>query len=53
MTNANRKNLEALAPEITDKMVRAGILAARDHCLGESLDELVRNIFLAMFFEIR
>jgi hypothetical protein len=38
--------------EITPKMIEAGVLAAREHCLGESLDELVRKVFWAMIVEI-
>jgi hypothetical protein len=37
--------------EITPKMIEAGILAAREHCLGEDLSELVRKIFIAMVVE--
>jgi hypothetical protein len=40
-----------LAIEITPKMIEAGVYAAREHCLGESLDELVRKVFLAMAVE--
>ncbi|WP_066646474.1 MULTISPECIES: hypothetical protein [Sphingomonas] len=38
--------------EITDAMVRAGVLEAREHMLGEPLDELVRKVYTAMLFEI-
>lgn len=37
--------------EVTHEMVKAGVLVAREHSLGESLDELVQSVFLAMFLE--
>ncbi len=36
---------------ITQKMVAAGVYEAREHPLGGSLDELVRNVFMAMALE--
>jgi hypothetical protein len=32
-------------------MIEAGVLAAREHCLGAGLDELVRKVFIAMVVE--
>jgi hypothetical protein len=40
-----------IAIEITPKMIEAGVLAAREHCLGENLEEVVRDVFLAMVVE--
>ena len=36
--------------EVTREMIAAGVYAAREHCLGESLEELVRKV-LAMVLE--
>jgi hypothetical protein len=37
--------------EVTAAMIAAGVFAAREHCLGESLEDLVLKIFLAMTLE--
>ncbi len=37
--------------EISSAMVAAGVYAAREHCLGEGLEDLVRKIYLAMALE--
>jgi hypothetical protein len=37
--------------EITPDMLAAGVYAAREHCLGEGLEDLVRKVFLAMALE--
>jgi hypothetical protein len=37
--------------EINEEMVRAGVLVAREHPLGASLEELVRAVYLAMWLE--
>ena len=37
--------------EITDAMVAAGVYAAREHCLGERLEDLVKKVYLAMALE--
>jgi hypothetical protein len=37
--------------EVTPAMVKAGVYAAREHCLGEGLEELVRKVYLAMALE--
>jgi hypothetical protein len=42
---------DAGAPEITPAMIAAGVYAARDHCLGEQLEELVRKVYMAMALE--
>ena len=44
---------DAGAPEIvvTDGMVEAGVLAAREHCLGAPLGDLVAKVYLAMALE--
>jgi hypothetical protein len=38
--------------EVTPAMIEAGIYAAREHSLGEGLEELVRKVYLAMALEI-
>ena len=37
---------------ITPEMVAAGARAARQHTLGASLDDLVHDVYLAMFTEL-
>ncbi len=37
--------------EITPAMVAAGVYAAREHCLGEGLESLVKKVYLAMTLE--
>jgi hypothetical protein len=37
--------------EITSEMVSAGIAACREHCLGQSLEDLVEKIYFAMVVE--
>lgn len=37
--------------EITPQMIEAGVLAAREHSLGEDLVSLVRKVYLAMLLE--
>lgn len=37
--------------EITPKMVEAGVLVAREHCLGAPLADLVTQVYLAMSLE--
>jgi len=37
--------------EITPEMVKAGIIAAREYALGEPLEKLVTDLFLAMALE--
>ena len=39
--------------EVTQKMLTAGVYAAREHALGESLEELVRKVYLAMALEVQ
>jgi hypothetical protein len=39
------------AIEVTPAMVAAGVYAAREHCLGEGLEDLVRKVYLAMALE--
>jgi hypothetical protein len=36
---------------ITEAMVRAGMYAAREHCLGAGLEDLVKQVYLAMDLE--
>jgi hypothetical protein len=38
-------------PDVTPEMVRAGVLEAREHTLGESLEDLVKRVYLAMALE--
>ncbi len=37
--------------EITPEMVAAGVYEANEHCLGEGLQGLVSNVFIAMRLE--
>jgi hypothetical protein len=37
--------------EVTAAMIAAGVYAAREHCLGERLEDLVLKIYLAMTLE--
>jgi hypothetical protein len=39
------------AIEVTSKMIEAGVLAAREHCLGAPLADLVTRVYLAMALE--
>jgi hypothetical protein len=39
--------------EITEKMLAAGIAEAREHPLGQSLRDLVSNIYIAMVIELQ
>ena len=39
--------------EITEEMIQAGVLEAREYPLGSSLTDLVRNVFIAMTIESR
>ena len=34
--------------KLTPAMIEAGVYAAKEHCIGEGLEELVRKVFLAM-----
>jgi hypothetical protein len=36
---------------LTPAMVDAGVYAAREHCLGEPLSELVTKVYIAMAIE--
>jgi hypothetical protein len=38
-------------PEITPKMIEAGVHAAREHALGAPLADLVAAVYLAMALE--
>ena len=42
---------QAGALEITPAMIEAGVLAAREHTLGEGLEKLVGDIYIAMAIE--
>jgi hypothetical protein len=42
------KIIENSEIEVTPEMIEAGIYAAREHCLGEPLGELVIKIYIAM-----
>ncbi len=42
---------DAGAPVITNEMIEAGVLEAREHCLGASLGDLVSKVYLAMALE--
>jgi hypothetical protein len=44
MTKHTDDVADRLPLEITDEMVEAGVFEAREHTLGESLEELVRKI---------
>lgn len=37
--------------EVTLAMIKAGVYAAKEHCLGEGLESLVSNVFIAMMLE--
>jgi hypothetical protein len=39
------------APVVTSAMIEAGVYAAREHCLGEGLEDLVRKVYVAMALE--
>lgn len=34
--------------EISPEMIRAGVVELREKCFGESLSEIVRDVYLAM-----
>src|SRR5260370_32640731 len=38
---------------ITAKMIEAGVYAAREHCLGAPMRDLVHSVFVAMLLEIK
>ncbi len=42
---------DSISIEVTPAMIAAGIYAAREHCLGEGLESLVRSVYLAMALE--
>jgi hypothetical protein len=42
----------APAIKITPEMIEAGVYEAREHTLGEPLDDLVRKVYLAMALEL-
>jgi hypothetical protein len=44
-------NSEGALPEVTLAMKRAGVYAARQHTLGEPLEDLVTNVYLVMALE--
>lgn len=37
--------------EITSEMIEAGVYAAKEHCLGLPLEDLVHSVYLAMWTE--
>ena len=39
--------------EVTPEMIEAGVDEAKVHCLGASLSDLVRNVYVAMSLEQR
>jgi hypothetical protein len=42
---------DSISIEVTPMMIAAGAFAAREHCLGEGLESLVRTVYLAMALE--
>lgn len=37
--------------EITPEMIEAGIVELRRHCIGEPMEEVLRDVFLMMALE--
>jgi hypothetical protein len=37
--------------EITPQMIEAGIVELRRHCIGEPIEEVIRDVFLMMALE--
>lgn len=53
MSVSDNRQAGAIEIVITPEMLEAGILAAREHCLGAPLNDLVTAVFWAMFLELR